>query len=101
MTLRESFSASRNGWSGMLYAGGEAYFSQHYEIDIVDRVGGGDSFAAGLIFSLIKEKSPQECINFAVAASCLKHSIVGDFSYIKLAEVETLLKGDGSGRVQR
>jgi len=101
VTLRESFSASRNGWSGMLYADGEAYFSRRYEIDIVDRVGGGDSFAAGLIYSLISGKSAQDCIEFAVAASCLKHSIVGDFSYVKRSEVETLLKGDGSGRVQR
>lgn len=101
VTLRESFSASRNGWSGMLYTSGQAYFSQRYEIDIVDRVGGGDSFAAGLIYSLTNGKSAQECINFAIAASCLKHSIVGDFSYVKLAEVENLLKGDGSGRVQR
>ena len=101
ITLRESYSASRNGWSGMLFTENKAYFSHHYDIDIVDRVGGGDSFAAGLIYSLVNGKSAQECIEFAVAASCLKHSITGDFSYIKLAEVETLLKGDGSGRVQR
>ena len=101
ITLRESFSASRNGWSGMLYAEGKASFSKHYEIDIVDRVGGGDSFAAGLIYGLLAGKAAQESIEFAVAASCLKHSIVGDFSYVKLSEVETLLMGDGSGRVQR
>jgi 2-dehydro-3-deoxygluconokinase len=101
ITLRESYSASRNGWSGMLFTENNAYFSRHYDIDIVDRVGGGDSFAAGLIYSLVNGKSAQECIEFAIAASCLKHSIVGDFSYIKLSEVETLLKGDGSGRVQR
>jgi 2-dehydro-3-deoxygluconokinase len=101
ITLRESYSASRNGWSGMLYWHGKAYFSTRYEIDIVDRVGGGDSFAAGLIYGLLGDQSPQEAIEFAAAASCLKHSIVGDFSYIKLAEVQNLLKGDGSGRVQR
>lgn len=101
ITLRESYSASRNGWSGMLYTDSTAHFSRHYDIDIVDRVGGGDSFAAGLIYSLVNGKSAQDAIEFAIAASCLKHSIIGDFSYIKLAEVETLLKGDGSGRVQR
>jgi 2-dehydro-3-deoxygluconokinase len=101
ITLRESFSASRNGWSGMLYAGGSAHFSHRYEIDIVDRVGGGDSFAAGLIYGLIKDKTPQDTIEFAVAASCLKHSIQGDFSFVKLSEVEALMGGDASGRVQR
>lgn len=101
VTLRESISASRNGWSGMFYTGGKPHFSQRYEIDIVDRVGGGDSFAAGLIYSVITGKSPADAIAFAVAASCLKHSIVGDFNYVKLKEVETLLAGDGSGRVQR
>lgn len=101
VTLRESFSASRNGWSGMLYQNNEPHFSQRYEIDIVDRVGGGDSFAAGLIYSLVKQRSAQEAIEFAVAASCLKHSIPGDFNYVRLSEVETLLGGDASGRVQR
>jgi 2-dehydro-3-deoxygluconokinase len=101
ITLRESFSASRNGWSGMLYWHGKPYFSTRYEIDIIDRVGGGDSFAAGLIYGLLNDQSPQDTIEFAAAASCLKHSIVGDFSYVKLSEVQNLLKGDGSGRVQR
>ena len=101
ITLRESYSASRNGWSGMLYQDGAAHFSRHYEIDIVDRVGGGDSFGAGLIYSRVKGKSPADAIEFAVAASCLKHSIAGDYNYVKLSEIETLLKGDGSGRVQR
>jgi len=101
VTLRESFSASRNGWSGMLYWDGQAHFSRRYEIDVVDRVGGGDSFGAGLIYSLVKGKAPQEAIEFAVAASCLKHSIPGDYNYIRLNEVETLLAGDASGRVQR
>jgi 2-dehydro-3-deoxygluconokinase len=67
----------------------------------VDRVGGGDSFAAGLIYSLVGGKGPQDAVEFAVAASCLKHSIPGDFNFVRRAEVETLLKGDGSGRVQR
>ena len=101
VTLRESHSASRNGWSGMLYMDGVAHFSRHYDIDIVDRVGGGDAFGGGLIYSLVTGKSPADAIEFAVAASCLKHSIPGDYNRIKLSEVETLLKGDGSGRVQR
>lgn len=101
ITLRESHSASRNGWSAMFYTNKKAHFSRHYDIQIVDRVGGGDSFAAGLIYSLIQKKSPQDAIEFAVAASCLKHSISGDYNLVKLDEVETLLAGDGSGRVQR
>jgi 2-dehydro-3-deoxygluconokinase len=101
ITLRESFSASRNGWSGLLYTGGKPYFSRRYEIDIVDRVGGGDAFAAGLIYSMCTSKPPQESIEFAAAASCLKHSIMGDFNVVKLEEVNALLAGDASGRVQR
>src|SRR4051794_40162142 len=101
ITLGESFSASRNGWSGLLYTGGRPYFSRRYEIDIVDRVGGGDSFAAALIYSMCTSKPPQESIEFAAAASCLKHSIMGDFSLVKLEEVNALLAGDASGRVQR
>jgi 2-dehydro-3-deoxygluconokinase len=101
ITLRESFSASHNGWSGLYFTEGKAHFSKRYDIQIVDRVGGGDSFAAGLIYALGKKKGPQEAIEFAVAASCLKHSISGDFNLVKLAEVEALLAGDGSGRVQR
>jgi 2-dehydro-3-deoxygluconokinase len=101
ITLRESFSASHNGWSGLYFTGGKAHFSRRYDIQIVDRVGGGDSFAAGLIYALGKKKSPQDAIEFAVAASCLKHSISGDFNLVRLAEVEALLAGDGSGRVQR
>lgn len=101
ITLRESFSASHNGWSGLYFTGGKAHFSRRYDIQIVDRVGGGDSFAAGLIYALGKKKSPQDAIEFAVAASCLKHSISGDFNLVKLSEVEGLLAGDGSGRVQR
>jgi 2-dehydro-3-deoxygluconokinase len=101
ITLRESFSASHNGWSGLYFTGGKEHFSCRYDIQIVDRVGGGDSFAAGLIYALGRKKSPQEAIEFAVAASCLKHSISGDFNLVKLSEVEALLAGDGSGRVQR
>jgi 2-dehydro-3-deoxygluconokinase len=101
ITLRESFSASRNGWSCLYFTGGAAYFSRHYDIQIVDRVGGGDAFAAGLIYGLGNTKTPQDAVEFAAAASCLKHSISGDFNLMKLSEVETLLAGDGSGRVQR
>ena len=101
ITLRESFSASHNGWSGLYFTGGKAHFSRRYDLEIVDRVGGGDSFAGGLIYALGKKKAPQDAIEFAVAASCLKHSISGDFNLIKLSEVEALLAGDGSGRVQR
>lgn len=101
VTLRESFSASHNGWSGMLFIDGKPHFSRRYDIDIVDRVGGGDAFAAGLVYALVSGKTPSDTIEFAVAASCLKHSIPGDYNRIKLSEVETLLGGDASGRVQR
>ena len=101
ITLRESFSASHNGWSGLYFTVGKACFSKRYDLQIVDRVGGGDSFAAGLIHALAAKKSPQDAIEFAVAASCLKHSVSGDFNLVKLTEVEALLAGDGSGRVQR
>ncbi len=102
ITLRESHSASANGWSAMLYDGKEYYFSKKYEIShIIDRVGGGDSFGGGLIYSLMNNYTPDDAINFAVAASCLKHTIEGDFNLVSVKEVETLMKGDGSGRVQR
>ena len=102
ITLRESHNASANGWSAMLYDGNEYYFSKKYEIThIVDRVGGGDSFGGGLIYSLMNGYDPDKAINFAVAASCLKHSIEGDFNLVSVKEVETLMGGDGSGRVQR
>ena len=101
ITLRESKSANDNDWSGMLYTGGEAYFSKKYSIHIVDRVGGGDSFGGGLIYSLVNGKEPQQAIEFAVAASCLKHSIEGDYNMVSVAEVENLAGGDASGRVQR
>ena len=101
ITLRESLSANDNNWSGMLYTNGEAYFSKKYAMHIVDRVGGGDSFGGGLIYSLLNEKDPQNAIEFAVAASCLKHSIEGDYNMVSVAEVEALAGGNASGRVQR
>lgn len=101
-TLRSSVSASVNGWAGMLFDGKRHFVSRSYEINpVVDRVGGGDSFSAGLIYGLLRGLEPQACVEFAAAASCLKHSIPGDFSLVSLLEVETLLAGDASGRVQR
>ena len=101
ITLRESKSANDNDWSAMLYTGGEAYFSKKYSIHIVDRVGGGDSFGGGLIYSLLQGFAPQQAIEFAVAASCLKHSIEGDYNMVSVSEVMNLAGGDASGRVQR
>jgi len=101
ITLRESRSADDNGWSAMLLHEGRILNSRHYDVHIVDRVGGGDSFAGGLIYGLATGKSGQEALEFAVAASCLKHSIKGDFNLVSVGEVEALAKGDGSGRVQR
>ena len=101
ITLRESLSANDNNWSAMLYKDGQAVFSKKYAMHIVDRVGGGDSFGAGLIYSLINNYEPQKAIEFAVAASCLKHSIEGDYNMVSVKEVETLMNGNASGRVQR
>lgn len=101
ITLRESKSANDNDWSGMLYVDKQAYFSKKYSMHIVDRVGGGDSFGAGLIYSLINNKTMQESIEFAVASSCLKHSIEGDYNLVSKEEVESLALGNASGRVQR
>ncbi len=101
ITLRESHSADHNGWSAMLLHEGTVYDSRKYDITIVDRVGGGDSFAGGLIYGMATGKSAKDALEFAVAASCLKHSISGDFNLVSVAEVENLIKGDGSGRVQR
>lgn len=103
ITLRESKSADRNGWSAALSGKTGFYLSRHYEMtDIIDRVGGGDSFAAGMIFGLSEYPEDEEyALNYAVAASCLKHSINGDFNLSRKSEVEALCKGDGSGRVQR
>jgi 2-dehydro-3-deoxygluconokinase len=102
ITLRESRSASHNGWSACLHNREQFHLSRHYEIThIVDRVGGGDAFAGGLIYGLLNLGSHQEALEFAVAASCLKHSIPGDFNRFSRVEVESLLKEGGSGRVQR
>lgn len=100
-SLRESYSASDNGWAAMLYDGEKSYLSKKYDVRIVDRVGGGDSFASGLIYGLVTGMSPQDTVEFAVAASALKHTIPGDFNLMSKEEVEVLMKGDGSGRVQR
>ena len=100
-TLRSSISASDNDWAGMIYDGSNSYFSKTYHLHIVDRVGGGDSFSAGLIYSLLLNKSPQKAIEFAVAASALKHSIEGDFNRVSAAEVESLAGGDSAGRIKR
>ncbi|MGL4394499.1 MAG: PfkB family carbohydrate kinase [Brevinema sp.] len=100
-SLRESFSASDNGWSGLAYDGKEFYHSKHYNIRIVDRVGAGDSFAGGFIHGLITKNDARYAIEFAAAASALKHTIFGDFNLVSIEEVETLMGGDGSGRVQR
>lgn len=101
VTLRESISANDNYWSGMLYTDGKAVFSRKYAMHIVDRVGGGDSFGAGLIHSLLAGKNATDAIEFAVAASCLKHSIEGDYNMESKEEVEALSNGNASGRVQR
>jgi 2-dehydro-3-deoxygluconokinase len=102
ITLRESLSANHNDWSAMLYTGGKAVFSKKYEIkNIVDRVGGGDSFGGGLIYGLLSGFDQQKSLEFAVAASALKHTIEGDFNLVSVPEVTTLMGGDGSGRVQR
>ena len=103
ITLRESRSAFDNGWSAMLYnvADDEYCFSKKYDLHIIDRVGGGDSFGGGLIYSLMNGKTTQGAVEFAVAASALKHSIEGDYNMVTVAEVEKLAGGDGSGRIQR
>lgn len=101
ITLRTSISANDNKWAAMLYDGNECYFSKQYTMHIVDRVGGGDSFGGGLIYACLQNMKPQEIIEFAVAASCLKHSIEGDFNQVSVDEVKKLAGGDASGRVQR
>ncbi len=101
ITLRESISASDNRWGAMLYDGNDFFFSRKYDVHIVDRVGGGDSFGAGLIYSLAHNLSSEEAIEFAAAASCLKHSIEGDYNFVTVDEVRKLALGDASGRVQR
>jgi 2-dehydro-3-deoxygluconokinase len=102
ITLRESYSADHNGWSACLYNGKEFIMSRHYDVkDIVDRVGTGDAFAAGLIHGLITGLTNQQALEFAVAASCLKHSIPGDINFSTVEEVEYILNNGGSGRIQR
>ncbi|MGN1344807.1 MAG: PfkB family carbohydrate kinase [Traorella sp.] len=101
-TLRESYSATHNGWKALIYNGKEFYESKHYDIEpIIDRVGGGDSFSGGIIHGLLTKPNQQEALEFAVAASALKHTIPGDFNLVSASEVEALAKGDASGRVQR
>ena len=101
ITLRGSISASDNNWAGMLYANGKTWFSKNYLVHIVDRVGGGDSFGGALIYALILKYEPQRAIEFAAAASCLKQTIEFDFNQVTVAEIEKLVSGDVSGRVQR
>ena len=101
ITLRESVSANDNYWAAMLFSEGVFYFSKKYAVHIVDRVGGGDSFAAGLIYGMLKKLGPQASLEFAVAASCLKHAVEGDFNHVSVDEIEKLAGGDASGRVQR
>ena len=101
ITLRTSISASENNWAGMLFDGENYCFSKEYNMKIVDRVGGGDSFGGGLIYACLNDYSTQAAVEFAVAASCLKHSIEGDFNQVSVDEVTKLAGGDGSGRVQR
>jgi 2-dehydro-3-deoxygluconokinase len=101
ITLRSSISASDNHWAAMLYSGNESYFSKNYPIHIIDRVGGGDSFGGGLIYAILNSYSLKDALEFAVAASCLKHSIEGDYNLVSVDEVTALMKGDASGRVER
>ena len=101
-TLRESFSATHNGWKAMIYNGTDFYESRRYDINpIVDRVGGGDSFSGGLIHGLLTMSTQGEALEFAVAASALKHTVPGDFKLVSIAEVEALAGGNANGRVQR
>ena len=101
-TLRESFSATHNGWKALIYDGKEFYQSKHYDINpIIDRVGGGDSFSGGLIHGMLTYKEQAKALEFAVAASALKHTIPGDFNVVSTSEVESLAGGNANGRVQR
>lgn len=101
LSLRDSLSASVNRLSAVLYDGKKCHTSREYEMQIVDRVGGGDAFTAGLIFGVLSDYTPKRTIEFATAAACIKHSIPGDFNLASVEEVEELLSGDGSGRIQR
>jgi 2-dehydro-3-deoxygluconokinase len=100
-TLRESHSASDNGWSALVYDGTEFYHTKSYEVRIVDRVGSGDSFASGFIYGLVTGMKMSDAAEFGVAASAIKHTIPGDLNHATLSEVKDLVGGDGSGRVQR
>lgn len=101
ITLRESISANRNGWSAILHDGKTCYMSRSYMVDLVDRIGGGDSFAGGLIYGLCSDMDKQEALDFAVAASCIKQTIPGDFNLASKEDVLMLMRGNDSGRVQR
>ena len=101
ITLRSSISADDNIWAAMIYDGKDCHFSKSYNVHIIDRVGGGDSFGAGLLYGFASGMKPAESLEWAVAASCLKHSIEGDYNRVTVAEVNALAGGDGSGRVQR
>ncbi len=101
ITLRKSINASNNIWSGMLFDGKDSYFSREYDVHIIERVGAGDSFAAGLIYSMMSGKDMQYAVDFAAAASCLKHSIESDYNHVSVAEVENLIRSAGTGRVIR
>ena len=100
-TLRTSISASENIWNGMVWEDGKACFSRPYRMNIVDRMGGGDSFGSGIIYSSLEGFDAQHSVDFAVAASCLKHSSELDFNLSSLEDVYQLMAGDGSGRIQR
>jgi 2-dehydro-3-deoxygluconokinase len=101
ITLRESHSATENSWSALLYSDGAASFSRKRRIHVIDRVGAGDSFVAGVVYGLCEGMTREQTIEFAAAASCLKHTIPGDFNLVSLDEVNALLAGDDSGRIQR
>ena len=102
ITLRGAINANHNTWGGILYNGKELLESRRYDItDIVDRVGGGDSFMGGLIFGLLYYQDDQKALEFATAASCLKHTLKGDYNWVSIQEVESLMNGDTSGRVKR
>jgi sugar/nucleoside kinase (ribokinase family) len=101
ISLRESLSASENIWSACLLSGNKFIKSPKYRVWVVDRVGTGDAFAAGLIYKFLKGKTDQEALDFGVAAACLKHSICGDFNLVSVEEVERMVGGETSGRVQR